>query len=82
LNERLIATQTPAAALAHPFGLLATQPIIQVLAAYQLFIRGVMDAFVATLPGLWATAETRGSQLRRTLPRLAAGRGARRPQPG
>jgi MFS family permease len=54
-DEHRTAARTMATAMSRPFRLLFTQPIIQVLAAYQLFIYGVMYVIVATLPDLWET---------------------------
>lgn len=48
-------SRTLATAFVRPFRMLFTQPIIQVLALYMMFLYGIMYLILSTFPGLWAT---------------------------
>lgn len=47
--------RTLATAFVRPFRMLFTQPIIQVLALYMMFLYGLMYLILSTFPGLWAS---------------------------
>ncbi|PYI03436.1 MFS general substrate transporter [Aspergillus sclerotiicarbonarius CBS 121057] len=49
--------QVMRAALIRPFRLLATQPIVQALAAYMAFIYGTMYLVLSTFPSLWTSPD-------------------------
>lgn len=42
-------------ALTRPFRLLATQPIVQVLSLYMMYLYGIIYLVLSTFPALWAT---------------------------
>lgn len=48
-------SRTLATAFVRPFRMLFTQPIIQVLALYMMFLYGLMYLILSTFPGLWAS---------------------------
>ncbi|KAK7712942.1 hypothetical protein SLS63_012231 [Diaporthe eres] len=48
-------SKTLATAFVRPFRMLFTQPIIQVLAIYMMFLYGIMYLILSTFPGLWAS---------------------------
>lgn len=48
-------SRTLATAFIRPFRMLLTQPIIQVLALYMMFLYGLMYLILSTFPGLWAS---------------------------
>ncbi|OOF93534.1 hypothetical protein ASPCADRAFT_209487 [Aspergillus carbonarius ITEM 5010] len=49
--------QVMRSALIRPFRLLATQPIVQALAAYMAFIYGTMYLVLSTFPSLWTSPD-------------------------
>ncbi|ROW05468.1 hypothetical protein VSDG_00228 [Cytospora chrysosperma] len=49
------AARTLATAFQRPFRLLLTQPIIQVLALYMMYLYGLMYLVLSTFPSLWAS---------------------------
>ncbi|RAK96857.1 putative efflux pump antibiotic resistance protein [Aspergillus ibericus CBS 121593] len=54
-NKTLL--QVMRGALIRPFRLLATQPIVQTLAAYMAFIYGTMYLVLSTFPSLWTSPD-------------------------
>ncbi|KAK2613919.1 hypothetical protein N8I77_000787 [Diaporthe amygdali] len=48
-------SRTLATAFVRPFRMLFTQPIIQVLALYMMYLYGLMYLILSTFPGLWAS---------------------------
>ncbi|KAM4064720.1 major facilitator superfamily protein [Hirsutella rhossiliensis] len=47
--------RTLAVALTRPFRLLATQPIVQMLSLYMMYLYGMLYLVLSTFPALWAT---------------------------